>query len=121
MPRRAATGEAAEALARLVLAALDAALPPLAAREAEPRIAALVEALLPALAEQPRLLLRVAPDTEPALATHFAADARIEVAADATLAPSDARLEWRGGSAEAVLETRRRAVRATLAALGLEG
>jgi hypothetical protein len=51
----------------------------------------------------------------------LAGEGRIEVTTDAALAPGDARVEWHGGSAASVLEDRRRAVRAALAAMGLEG
>ncbi|MBX6374740.1 MAG: hypothetical protein IRZ13_10975 [Acetobacteraceae bacterium] len=116
--------EAAEALARLLLAALDAALPRAAAEReaAASRLAALIATLRAPLAEEPRVLVHVAPELAEPMAAHLAAlDARFEVAADETLAPGDARLEWRGGSAEVVMEERRRVVRAALSVLGLEG
>jgi len=118
---REAAEESAAALARLLLAVLDAALPGVVAHGAEDRVAALVASLLPALAEQTRIVVRVAPPIAEGVAARLAADPRMEVTGDAAVAPGDARVEWRGGCAESVLEDRRRAVRAALATLGLEG
>lgn len=109
----------AEALARLLLAAMDAALPAAAAREAPELVARLVTALRPALAEEPRLRIRVAPGLGDGLSARLA-DPAVEVMEEAGIGPADARIEWRGGDAEASLEARRRAVRAALAELGLE-
>jgi len=112
---RAAT-ETAEALADVLLAAMDAALPEAAARRGTAMIARIVTELKPALADRPEARLLVAP----ALAAEIAAllPAGPEVAGDPAIAPGDARIEWRDGARIVSLEQRRRAVRAALQSAG---
>lgn len=112
-----AADRAAEALARTVFAALDAALPGLAARHGPEMAATLAAALRPALADRPEARLLVAPEQAEAVAARLPAGLVVE--GDALLAPGDARLEWRDGAQILSLEERRAAIRAALAATGL--
>ena len=78
-----------------------------------------VAGLLPSLATEPGVVLRVAPDLQAALATHFAREPRIEVLADAGLAPGDVKVAWRGGEAERRQQAAQAAVIETFAGFGL--
>jgi hypothetical protein len=102
----------AERMAGLMVAALGAALPSCAERLGAAEVAAFVAAMLPALAEDMRLELRVATGLQPDIAAQLAAQSRIMVVGDDSLAPGDATLRWRDGSAE------RRAAWARNAVLG---
>jgi hypothetical protein len=116
--QRAAT-EAAEGLGRLLLAALDAALPAAAARLAPETAAALVAEIRPVLEREAHgVRLLVAPGLGAACAARVT-DRRVEVEEDAAVAPGDARAEWRGGSAAALLDRRRETVAEVLTALRL--
>ena len=114
----ATAAECATALARLLLAALDAALPEAAARLAPESVVAFAESLRPILDQVPRLSLAVAPGLAAACAARIG-DARVEVTEDPGLAPGDARAAWRGGGATLSLAARRQAVAALLAGYGL--
>jgi hypothetical protein len=116
----AATAEPnALAVARAAVAALCAALPSLAERCAEAEVARFTAALLPCLTPEPLLTLSVAPPLVPAIAARFAAEPRIEVHPDPALAPGDALLAWRDGSAERRAGQAQAAVMALIADLGL--
>ncbi|WP_204623692.1 hypothetical protein, partial [Crenalkalicoccus roseus] len=110
---------AAAVLARLLLAALDAALPAAAARLAPESAALLAEAVRPAIEEAGGIRLLVAPGLAAAAAARIG-DPRVAVEEDAALAPGDARALWRGGGAVAALAGRRRIVAEVLSALGLD-
>jgi flagellar biosynthesis/type III secretory pathway protein FliH len=109
----------AAAIARTTFAALLAALPSLAERHAEAEVVRFAEVLLPALAEEPCVTMRVAAPVAEAVAAHFAAQPRIEVQADPALAPGDIRLAWRGGQAERLAAAARAAIDDLLANHGL--
>ncbi len=108
--------EAAAALAGVLLAAMDAALPAEAARCGEVLIARVAAELRPALADRPEATLHVAPDLVVRLAARLPEGP--SVVADPALPPGDARIAWRDGTCLVALETRRAAVRAALAAAG---
>lgn len=110
---------AAQEVARTALAALCAALPSLAERLGEAEVARFAAGLLPALAEEQHVTLRVAPELAPAISARFAHEARVEVIADAAVAPGDASIAWRGGSAERRAAAARAAIAETLASFGL--
>lgn len=112
---RAAVGSA-DALASVLLGAMDAALPAQSARDGAALLARVATALRPALADRPEARLLVAPDlvdTVAALLPHGP-----EVAADPALPPGDGRIEWRDGARIVSLDARRAAVRAALEAAG---
>ena len=106
----------ADALAGLLLSAMDAALPDEAARAGPALLARIATTLRPALADRPEARLRVAPELAEAVAARL--PDRPEVVADASVAPGDGRIEWRDGAQVVSLATRRAAVRAALSAAG---
>ena len=108
--------DAAEALATLMLGALDAVLPEESARRGAALPARIAAALRPALADRPEARLFVAPELVAAAAALLPDGP--EVAADPTLPPGDGRIEWRDGAQLVSLDARRAAVRAALEAAG---
>ena len=106
-------------MARLLLAALDAALPAAAARLAPESAAELAAMLEPLLRDGVAVTLFVGTGEAESAAARIA-DARIAVEEDAALAPGDARASWRGGTAKASLAARRAAVAEIMGALGLQ-
>jgi flagellar assembly protein FliH len=106
-------------IARLVLASLAAVLPAAAERVGEAEVERFAAALLPALAEEPRLELRVAPALRDAIAARFAQEQRVEVLEDAAVRPGDAKLRWRAGAAERNAAAMQDAVLRLLAGIGL--
>ncbi|WP_207622864.1 FliH/SctL family protein [Falsiroseomonas algicola] len=109
----------ADAVARAALAAVVAALPTLAARCGEAEVIRFASALLPCLAGEPGVTLRVAPELVAPVAARFAHEARLEVMPDATLSRGDARATWRGGEAARHAEAARRVVMDAFAGFGL--
>ena len=112
--------EASDMLARLLLAALDAALPAASAKLAAETATMLAITLRPLLENGQALTLAVAVGFGTACAAAID-DARITVTEDAALAPGDARADWRGGSAMMELARQRIMVAEVLHALGLQG
>lgn len=106
----------AEALALLLLSAMDAALPEEAARAGPALLARIAAELRPALADRPEARLLVAPDIADAVTARLPDG--LAVVADAAIAPGDGRIEWRDGAQIISLAARRAAVRAALAAAG---
>ncbi len=109
---------AAEEVARMAMAMLDAALPGLAAEQAPALAAAFGQRLMPMLRGAPEARLLVAPGFADATRA-LLPDGAIVVEEDATLVPGDARAEWRSGGAELDLAARRREIRGVLEAAGL--
>jgi flagellar biosynthesis/type III secretory pathway protein FliH len=108
--------EHAGLVARLLIAALDTALPAAAARLGPALILRTATALRPALEDRQEARLHVHPDLAGPLAGQLP---HWIVEADADLPPGDARIQWRGGGAALDLDARRRAIRDTLATLDL--
>lgn len=95
---------AAEAIAGLMLGMLAAAFPTLCARHGADEARALAAVVLPALRDEPRPMIRVAPDAaEPVRGLVAAADpellARMDLRPDPALSAGDVRITWRGGEA----------------------
>lgn len=111
--------ETAAALASALLGALAGTLPGIAARCGTAEVTRFAEHLLGALTAEPRIVLRVAPDAAPIVATHFAAEARVEVLADPALGLGDAQVAWRDGRASRQTAAACDAVMETLAGFGL--
>ena len=111
----AAATEAAEALAAMLLAALDALACTRPAREAG-LAAAIAQALLPALSVEPAPRIRVAEDFAGAIGAHLPATVVVE--GDSMLAAGDAHIEWPGGACRISFEQRREAIRLALEAAG---
>ena len=114
----AAAHDAAEEVARLALAMLDAALPGLAAGNAAGLAAAFAQRLLPMLQGAPEARLLVAPGLA-APTQALLGSLGIVIEEDAALPPGDARAEWRSGGAALDLAARRQAIRGVLEAAGL--
>jgi flagellar assembly protein FliH len=97
--------ESAEALARLLLGTLASMMPALCARHGATEVAALARAVLPALAREPRVTIRVSPHVAEAVEhelQHLDPDLRERVALVPTDAvpPGDARIAWTDGAAQ---------------------
>lgn len=96
--------ESAEALARLLLDTLGALFPVLCARFGAAEAEGLVRAILPALRQEPRATVRLAPTLVRRITdTIERADPdllpRVDIVADETLPPGDLRVTWRNGEA----------------------
>lgn len=122
----AAREQAAEAAVRLVLGALDALHPALSERLAEADIAAMVQALLPQLAGEPRLAIRLCPPLVETLGPRLAALAEqagfrgeVSLRADPAIAPDGAAVSWSAGAALRDPAGLRSALLASLEPLGL--
>jgi flagellar biosynthesis/type III secretory pathway protein FliH len=113
-----AARNAAEDVARLALAMLDAALPGLAAQNGAALVAAFARRLRPMLESAPEARLLVAPGLVEATRA-LLGTATIAIEEDAALPPGDARAEWRSGGAALDLAARRQAIRGVLEAAGL--
>ena len=115
---------AADAIARTMLSALAACLPALCAQHGAGEVRAVIQAVLPGLAHEPRITVRVNPLLIPAMTAEIA-DLDSEVAERLLLvpvesmAPGDVRVNWQDGAA--IRETGRvcAAVNDVLASLGL--
>jgi flagellar biosynthesis/type III secretory pathway protein FliH len=92
--------QTAAEMARLVSEVIAHALPSLAAQVARRDVMAFAAGLLPALAAEPRIDIRVAPGVTPALTEQLATQPTIHVAADPALPEGDVRIGWRDGQAE---------------------
>ena len=97
-------GEAAEALAQLLLDTLAALFPALCARFGSAEAAAVARAILPALRLEPHATIRLAPALVPAITdTIQQADPslleRLDILPDIGMAAGDIRIAWRTGAA----------------------
>ena len=114
----------AEAIARIVLSALAAIMPALCAQHGAMEVQAIARALLPRLADEPRITVRVHPLMMSAMTDEIGALDH-EVAEHVLLIPTeqippgDARLSWQSGSAVRDAGRMRATVEDALAALGL--
>lgn len=113
-----AARDAAEDVARLALAMLDAALPGLSERNGAALAAAFARRLLPMLESAPQARLLVAPGFGNATRALLGIDS-ITIDEDVALPAGDARAEWRSGGAALDLAARRHAIRGVLEAAGL--
>ncbi len=116
---RVAAAESAQALAELVMEALDFGLPGAAERLGADLVPRLVVPLLPAIADRPEAVLHVAPELAAATAARMPPGGP-EVRGDATVKPGDARLAWRDGALVISLDARRAALAEVLRNAGLE-
>ena len=97
-------GEAAGAITRLLLDSMAAVMPALCARHGEAEMQALVRAVLPALAQEPEVTVRVATGGADAVSRELAQldpdlAARVHVVPCEGLAIGDVRITWRNGMA----------------------
>ncbi|MDO9500893.1 hypothetical protein [Falsiroseomonas sp.] len=116
---RAVATESAQALAELVMEAVDFGLPGAAERLGADLVPRLIVPLLPAIADRPEAVLHVAPDLAAATAARMPPGGP-EVRGDAAVAPGDARLAWRDGALVISLAARRQALAEVLRNAGLE-
>lgn len=107
-----ANAETHRMAAALAVAVVKKLLPVYARDHGVAEIEALVAACLPHLLNEPRLILRVAPDNAEAVRGRVEPLARdrgfggaVVVMADAGVGPADCRLEWNNGGAERDVET----------------
>ncbi len=113
----------ADGTARTVLSVLAGLLPDLCAQHGGAEVRALLRHLLPTLAQQPRIAVRVAPAVLDGVREDLALldedlAAAVQLAA-APLAPGDARVAWADGSLHRDQAAIRQAVTSALAELGL--
>jgi len=94
----------AEDIANAMLALLKTALPATAARLAAAEVQALTASLLPPLAREPGVELRVHPTVQPFISTSLCDTMPnlhdVTIHSDASLAPSDVTITWRDGLAK---------------------
>ena len=121
---RAVAEDAADGLAQAVLSVVAAGLPALCAQHGEGEVRALLGTLLPTLAVEPRITVRLSPHLlDPVRADLAALDP--DIAAAVQLVPTDAvplgdvRVSWDGGSLQRSAAAACAAVREALAPLGL--
>ena len=116
--------ESAEAVARLLLGTFGTVLPELCARHGEAEIRAVARAVLPTLAREPRVTIRVSPHVIASLEQELASldpDLRNRILLTPTdsMRPGDVRIIWEGGMAERDTVAVWRSVVEALAPLGL--
>ena len=122
---RGAVDAAGSQLAALVLATLDAGFPALRARHGAAELSRFTRDVVGLLAQEPRIVIRIHPDMQPALGEVLDAleperREAILVEVREALPPGDARIAWRHGMAVRDTEALRQRLGETLAALGLE-
>jgi flagellar assembly protein FliH len=116
--------ESAEAVARLLLRTLGTVLPELCARHGEAEIRAVARAILPTLAREPRITIRVSPHVTASLEQELASldpdlRNRILVMPTDAVPPGDTRIAWEDGAAVRNTAAVWRSVAEALAPLGL--
>ena len=125
---RAAAHEAAEAaaegVASCMLSALAACLPAMCERHGAAELRALARTLLPALADEPRVTVRISPHMVAAIEAELASldseiAERVHLLPTDAIPPGDARVTWAEGSAVRDAGRARAAFEDGLAALGL--
>ena len=114
----------AEEMARCILSALRICLPSLCSRHGAPELRALSQFVLPLLADEPHITIRVSPHMIPVLqdevgALDFEIRDRIKLVPVEAMAPGDMRINWTDGAA--IRDTGRAiaAIEQALAQLGL--
>jgi flagellar assembly protein FliH len=99
-----AVEEQADAVARLLLGTLATMLPALCARHGAGEVAALARAVLPALAREPRVTIRVSPHVLAAVEQELARldpelHGLVSLVPTDAVAPGDVRIAWQDGAA----------------------
>jgi flagellar assembly protein FliH len=116
--------DSADAVARLLLGTLATMLPALCARHGAAEGAALTRAVLPALAREPRVTIRVSPHVVRVVEQELdrldpELHARVSLAPADAVAPGDVRIAWQDGAAIRDAAALWRKVAETLAPLDL--
>jgi flagellar assembly protein FliH len=96
--------ESATAIARLLLDSLNTTFPSLCARYGEAEARAVMRIVLPALTQEPTIIVRCNPRTSQAVAEEVSRlnpelAARVQTIACDEMAPGDVRVTWRNGAA----------------------
>lgn len=96
--------ESATAIARLLLDSLNTTFPSLCARYGEPEVQSVIRIVLPALTQEPTIIVRCNPRTSHAVAEEVARldpdlSAHVQMIACEEMAPGDVRVTWRNGAA----------------------
>jgi flagellar assembly protein FliH len=96
--------ESATAIARLLLDSLNTAFPSLCARYGEAEVRSVMRIVLPALTQEPTIVVRAHPLTSHAVAEEVSRlnpelSARVQTIASEEMAPGDVRVTWRNGAA----------------------
>ncbi len=118
--------EAASAIARLLLDTLATLFPALCARHGEAEARAVLQTVLPALAQEPAVTVRLSGGLAAALEHEVARCSedfaeRVALVADPAMAPGDVRVAWQGGKAVRDAAALWAQVAAVLAPAGLLG
>ena len=114
----------AESVARCLLSMMAACLPALCERHGAAELQAMARAVLPALVDEPRIIVRVHPYMQAAMQTEIAAldvelAERVRLLSTEAVAPGDARISWAEGAVVRDVAHARRALEDALVALGL--
>jgi flagellar assembly protein FliH len=120
----AVAGRSVEAIARLLLDSLDKLFPALCERHGEAELCALVRSILPALAQEPAITVRLNPMHTPALMRELGRldpdlVERVRLLPVEAIATGDVRVSWRDGSASRDNAALWQQVRAVLEPAGL--
>jgi flagellar assembly protein FliH len=96
--------ESADALARLLLGTLASVLPALCARHGAAEVVALTHAVLPALAREPRVTIRISPHVMRAVEQELGRldpelHGRVSLVPTDAVVPGDVRITWQDGAA----------------------
>jgi flagellar biosynthesis/type III secretory pathway protein FliH len=96
--------QSAEAIARLLLASLAAIFPTLCVNHGEAEVLTLVRVVLPGLAQEPVITVRINPCNAPGVAREVARldpnlATRVQITEDDAMPPGDVRIDWRNGGA----------------------
>jgi flagellar assembly protein FliH len=116
--------DSAETVSRLLLGTLATLLPALCVRHGAAEVTAMVRAVLPALASEPRVTLRISPLVLSAVEQELSQldpdlHERVSLVPTDTVAPGDVRISWQDGSAVRDAAALWRAVAEALAPLDL--
>jgi flagellar biosynthesis/type III secretory pathway protein FliH len=116
--------EQAEALARLVIDLVRAALPNLCARHGAAEARAMLDMVRPGLLAEPHVAIHLHPTLATALAADLAAlgavlPGEVRIAPSEALSPGDVRVAWQNGAAERDTQALIAGIDAALGAAGL--
>jgi flagellar biosynthesis/type III secretory pathway protein FliH len=109
---------AAEGLMKSVLAVISATIPVLAKRVGEEEIKRFLDEIIPILADEPKIIIRVSPELVDKLTSRYP-KGQINVVADDDIEIGDVRVDWRAGTAARDTQLQRKAALSALAMFGL--
>ena len=114
----------AESVAKCMLSALTVCLPAMCQQHGPAELAALCQAVLPGLIDEPKVVVRINPQMVPLMQAEVAAldfelAERVHLLPTDAVAPGDARISWGDGSVIRDAGRARRLVEDALASMGL--